>query len=224
LKRKGKIDFLFWFHGWRNNIDTAINFYEIEKQFIESNRNSILVLAETAKNAPDSYGGKLENTAVFKDLVADIMTNLKQHQIVDQKSKPGNVVLAGHSGAYRIIAFILEKGSVPVSEVYLFDALYSQTDKFMSWIKLDEKHHFVNWYTNHGGGTDEMSIEMMHELANDSLPYVLMEEQSLTAADVKKNRILFVHSTREHNEIINRPDNLKLLLENSSVLKALLSL
>jgi hypothetical protein len=64
-----------------------------------------------------------------------------------------------------------------------------------------------------------MSIEMMHELANDSLSYVLMEEQSLTPADVKKNRILFVHSTREHNDIINRPDNFKLLLENSPVLK-----
>jgi len=218
LQRKEKINFIFWFHGWHNNIDTALNFYEIEKQFIESKRNSILVLAETAKNAPDSYGGKLENPGVFKALVGDIMSNLKQHQIVDQKSELGSVVLAGHSGAYRIIAFILEKGGVPVSEVYLFDALYGQTDKFMSWIKQDKKHHFVNWYTNHGGGTDEVSIDMMHELANDSLSYVLLEEQSVTPADVKKNRILFVHSTREHNDIINRPDNLRLLLENSPVL------
>src|SRR5690349_521735 len=28
------VDLIFWFHGWRNNIDTAIVFYELDKQFI----------------------------------------------------------------------------------------------------------------------------------------------------------------------------------------------
>ena len=223
FNKTGKIDLVFWFHGWNNNIDTAIKFYEIEKQFIESKRNAILVMVETAKNAPDSYGGKLENPGVFKALVTDIVTELKDHEIINQKSEPGNIVLAGHSGAYRIIAFILEKGKVPVEEVYLFDALYSLTDKFMSWIQQDKEHHFVNWYTNHGGGTDEMSIKMMQQLDDDSLSYTLIEEQSLNSVNVKTNRILFVHSMREHNVIINRPDNLKLLLENSFVLKPLLN-
>jgi hypothetical protein len=223
LNKTGKIDLIFWFHGWNNNIDTAMRFYEIEKQFIESKRNAVLVMAETAKNAPDSYGGKLENPGVFKALVADIMAELKGHGIVNQKSEPGNIVLAGHSGAYRIIAFILEKGRVPVQEVYLFDALYSQTDKFMSWIQQDKEHHFVNWFTNHGGGTDEMSIKMMHQLDDDSLSYTLIEEQSLNSISIKTNRVLFVHSMREHNVIINQPDNLKLLLENSFVLKPLLN-
>ncbi|MFI5188183.1 MAG: hypothetical protein ACHQF0_15735 [Chitinophagales bacterium] len=222
LNRKGKIDLIFWFHGWNNNIDTAMKFYEIEKQFIASKRNAILVMAETAKNAPDSYGGKLENPGVFKALVTDIMATLKKHGIVNQKSGPGNIVLAGHSGAFRIIAFILEKGNTTVEEVYLFDALYSQTDKFMSWIQQDKKHHFVNWYTNHGGGTDEMSIKMMHQLTDDSLSYTLLEEPSLNPTNVKATRVLFVHSMREHNVIINRPDNLKLLLENSFVLKPVL--
>src|SRR4249919_3887883 len=36
LNKSGKIDLIFWFHGWNNNIDTALQFYEIEKQFIES--------------------------------------------------------------------------------------------------------------------------------------------------------------------------------------------
>jgi hypothetical protein len=222
LHRKGRIDLIFWFHGWHNNIDTAMKFYEIEKQFIDSKRNAILVMAETAKNAPDSYGGKLENPGVFKTLVKDVMTNLKEHGIVKQKSEPGNIVLAGHSGAYRIIAFILEKGKIAVEEVYLFDALYGQTDKFMSWIQQDKGHHFVNLYTNHGGGTDEVSIEMMRQLGDHSLPYTLIEEQSLNPINVKASRILFVHSMREHNVVINRPDNLKLFLENSFVLKPLL--
>ena len=221
MKRKGKIDLIFWFHGWHNNIDTALKFYEIEKQFIASKRNAILVLAETAKNAPDSYGGKLERPGVFKALVTDILAKLEAQGIVKPKSEPGNIVLAGHSGAYRIIAFILEKGGTPVEEVYLFDALYSQTDKFISWIQQNKEHHFVNWYTNHGGGTDEMSIKMMQQLGDDSLSYSLIEEPSLNSANVKASRILFVHSMREHNDIINQPDNLELLLENSFVLRPL---
>jgi len=221
LNSKGKIDLVFWFHGWHNNIDTALKFYEIEKQFIAAGRNAILVMAETAKNAPDSYGGKLENPGVFKELITDVMANLKEHGIVKQKSEPGNIVLAGHSGAYRIIAFILENGQVRVEEVYLFDALYGQTDKFMSWIQQDKGHHFVNWYTNNGGGTDGMSIKMMRQLGENGLPYTLIEEQSLNPTNVKTNRVLFVHSMREHNVVINRPDNLKLLLENSFVLKPL---
>jgi len=221
LNRKDKIDLIFWFHGWNNNIDTAIKFYEIEKQFIASKRNAMLVMAETAKNAPDSYGGKLENPGAFKALVGDIMAQLKDHGIVAQTSEAGNILLAGHSGAYRLIAFILEKGEVPVEEVYLFDALYGQMDKFLSWIRQDKEHHFVNLYTNHGGGTDEMSVKMMHQLSDDSLPFALVEEQSLSSAGVKANRILFVHSAREHNVVINRPDNLELLLEDSFVLKPL---
>src|SRR5579875_2243430 len=48
LNRKRKFDLIFWFHGWNNNIDTANKFYEIERQFLESKKNAVLVLAETA--------------------------------------------------------------------------------------------------------------------------------------------------------------------------------
>jgi len=36
---KKKVDMIFWFHGWNNNIDTAVQFYEIERQFLQSKRN-----------------------------------------------------------------------------------------------------------------------------------------------------------------------------------------
>jgi|SRR5690242_4864021 len=57
---KKKVDMIFWFHGWNNNIDTALIEYGLSRQFAEANVNAVLVLAETAKNSPDSYGGKLE--------------------------------------------------------------------------------------------------------------------------------------------------------------------
>ncbi|HVX52207.1 MAG TPA: hypothetical protein VHB48_18755, partial [Chitinophagaceae bacterium] len=125
-----RVDMVFWFHGWRNNIDTAADFYGLTRQFCASRKNAVLVLAETAKNAPDSYGGKLEQPGVFKNLVTDVMTKLHEEGITRNKARPGNIVLAGHSGAYRIIAYILQNGQVPVREVFLFDALYAEIDKY----------------------------------------------------------------------------------------------
>ena len=85
LDAKKKVDLVFWFHGWRNNVDNAAVYYELTKQFIASKRNAVLVLAETAKDSPDSYGGKLENPGVFKALVNDVLTGLKVETFDRQK-------------------------------------------------------------------------------------------------------------------------------------------
>ena len=207
------IDMVFWFHGWRNNIDSADVRYELSKQFFASGRNAVLVLAETAKDAPDSYGGKLEQPGVFDLLLNDVMNELKQQKIVSNKASIGDVTLAGHSGAYRVIAYTLQNSGQKVHSVFLFDALYAETDKFMNWIKLDPRNIFINWYTNHGGGTDEVSKDMMEALQKEALPFALTEEDSLTMDQLKRNRIVFVHSLREHNDIINDPDNFQLLLQ-----------
>ncbi|GAC1485293.1 MAG: hypothetical protein NVS1B13_11690 [Flavisolibacter sp.] len=218
LQRSQRVDLVFWFHGWHNNIDMALEFYKLRKQFIASESNAILVLAETAKNAPDSYGGKLENQGLFKNLVQDVIQELETRNKIASNGLVGNIVLAGHSGAFRVIAFILEKGEVPVQEVFLFDALYAQVDKYMSWLEKNRKNHFIHWFTNKGGGTDEMSVQMMTQLTGSGMNYKLVEEGLVTKEVLKNNSVLFVHSPREHNLIIHNPDNFKLLLENSHAL------
>jgi len=214
-----KVDLVFWFHGWHNNIEAANTFYGLSAQLEAANTNAILVLAETAKNAPDSYGGKLENPGVFTSLVKDVMEALKQGNVIPRKAASGNIVLAGHSGAYRIIANILQNGGLTIREVFLFDALYAEVDKYMAWIQKNKHNHFVHWFTNKGGGTDEMSDTMMKQLDQNHMPFNLVEETAVTTDAIKQNKILFVHSLREHNVIINNPDDFKLLLENSFCLK-----
>ena len=88
--------------------------------------------------------------AAYKTL--DVMRELKKNNIVSPRAEAGNIVLAGHSGAFRVIAYILQNGQMPVQEVFLFDALYSQVDKYINWINSDAQHHFVHWFTNRGGG------------------------------------------------------------------------
>jgi hypothetical protein len=245
LKPEGPVDLVFWFHGWHNSIDTALEFYGLARQFAASKRNAVLVLAEAAKNSADSYGGKLKQKGMFKGLVSDVMAELKEKGVVagvtggatgvatgaattEATGAPGHIVLAGHSGGFLVIANILANGQVPVDEVFLFDALYSQVPVFMSWIDAAKSridggkggHHFVHWYTNHGGGTDEMTDTLMRRLESQAIGYKLVEENAVTPAIIRSNQVLLVHSLREHNVIINNPDDFEVLLENSWVLRA----
>jgi len=211
-------DLIFWFHGWNNNIDTAVIKYGLARQFEQSKINAVLVLAETAKNSPDSYGGKLEQTNTFAMLVTDVLNKLAGEKLISKNCTPGNILLMGHSGAYRVMAHILDNGNLPVSEVVLFDALYANTESFMKWITVNNDHRFIDIYTDHGGTLDETK-NMMHELSAKNILFDSTEETQLTNDALRSNRILFIHSVHQHDYIIQNPDNFKLYLENSPFLK-----
>jgi hypothetical protein len=161
FKAGAVVDLVFWFHGWHNNIDTALRFYGLARQFAASGVNAILVLPEAARQAADSYAGKLGQEGMFKGLVADVMAELRRRQLVASAAVAAHVVVGGHSGGYVAIADILAKGG--------------------------------------------------------QRPYRLVEETAVTGSVLESN-ILFVHSPREHNVIINDPDDFQLLLENSHFL------
>jgi hypothetical protein len=220
LNAKKTIDLVFWFHGWRNNVDNAAEFYQLTKQFIASHRNAVLILAETAKDAPDSYGGKLENPGVFKALAGDVLNGLKSKHLISKNCTYGHILLGGHSGAYRVMARIIQNGQMPVNEAMLFDALYGETEKFMAWIKADSAHRFIHLYTDHGG-TSEESHNMVKLLVQEHIPYLETEETKITPQQLKENRLVYIHCLREHNDIVNNPDNFKLFLENNPFLKKL---
>ncbi len=218
LDARKAVDMIFWFHGWRNHVDSAASFYQLTRQFIASHENAVLILAETAHDAPDSYGGKLEDQGVFKALVGDVLSELKTRRLVGKDCKPEHILLAGHSGAYRVMARIIQNGQMPIDEAILFDALYGETDKFMAWIKANPAHRFIDIYTDHGG-TDGESHNMVKLLSQEHTEYAETEESTLSADVVKTNRLLFIHSLHQHNDIICTPDNFQLFLENSPFLK-----
>ena len=215
-----KVDMIFWFHGWNNNIETALVTYGLSRQFGESGTNAVLVLAETARDAPDSYGGKLEQKNIFSKLVNNVLEKLVGMHVISANDRTGNVILAGHSGAYRVIANILQNGNVPVNEVILFDALYADTDKFLTWLTVAGDHRFINLYTNNGGTFDETK-DMMRRLKNVNIPEDSVEETELTPGVLQNNKIIFIHTLHEHNDIIQHPDNFKLFIDNSPFLKKL---
>ncbi|HSZ85494.1 MAG TPA: hypothetical protein VK787_05655, partial [Puia sp.] len=75
------------------------------------------------------------------------------------------------------------------------------------------------FYTDSGGGTKEVSEQMMSELKKQTFSLIFTEENDLTPGMLRSSKIIFIHTTREHNDIIFNPDNFKLFLENSPFLK-----
>lgn len=214
LRMGNTVDLVVWFHGWHNSIDTALQFYGLARQFAASGRNAVLVLPEAAKNAADSYGGKMRQEGMFQLLVGDVLGELKKNGVIPPDARAGHIVLAGHSGAYSVMADILEHGGQAVEEVFMFDALYGRLNTFTRWAEAGG-HHFVHWFTNTGYGPDKMSDTMMLRLRLDKTRYGLSEEATVDDGVIKNNRILFIHSPREHNVIINDPDDFALLLKDS---------
>jgi hypothetical protein len=208
-------ELVFWFHGWYNNIDSAIAYFRLLEQFDASGRNAIFVFPEGPKNAPDSYGGKLEQPGVFDALVQEVLLSLQRQKIIKKKQMPLakdlEITLAGHSGAYRVISKIIAYANI--EEVLLFDALYGGNDNYMKWIAASEKHRLINIYTKDGGTLDN-SLLVAKELKNKwNLNPVLVDEKDLTNINLINDRILFIYSHQQHNDVIGYQNNLERYLK-----------
>ena len=214
FKLTSQTDFVIYFHGWRNNIDSACTRFRLIEQFSESKVNSIFVFPEGPRNAPDSHGGKLEETNGLKNLISDVQTFLSDSAGI-RNTKIGHIILAGHSGAYRVISFCLEHGGLAdnISAVLLFDALYGRTEIFLQWIK-NYNRHLVDIYTDKGG-TKAESENLMQQLDSLNIPYIKLDEAELTEDALSKNKRIFIHSDLVHNQVIAERNQFLLFIKTS---------
>lgn len=201
-KPKFENDFVIHFHGWYNNVDSVLSQFRLIEQFYASGKNAILIIPQGPKNAPDSFGGKLEEKNKFWDFINEITEILHQKKVSRSKSV-GKILLSGHSGAYRVISFILMRGGLTdnIEEVFLFDGLYGQIEKYTYW--LDHYNgKFINIYTK-DGGTKDQSENLMECLDAWKIPYLSKTETELLDNDLKRNRIINIYSDLEHNDVIH---------------------
>jgi len=214
FKPTGKINFVVYFHGWYNNIDSACAQFNLIEQFSESNKNAIFVFPEGPKNSPDSFGGKLQEKDGLKNLIDDVLKFLKEKKKIKSPSI-GNIILAGHSGAYRVISFCLMHGGLTrnISDVILFDALYGQTEKYIHWIEKFNGR-FINIYTDNGG-TKEGTEKLIKFLDVNKISFFQIEEKQLKIEDLTKNRIIFIHSDLTHNDVISKRNQFREFLNTS---------
>jgi hypothetical protein len=216
LKKTGKTNFVVHFHGWYNNVDSVIEQFDLIQQFYDSKKNAILIIPQGPKNAPDSFGGKLEEKDVFRNFIFEISDTLKKNEVIKTK-EVGNIILSGHSGAYRVIAYILQRGGMLsyIREVFLFDALYGHTDKYTYWID-HYRGKLINIYTDNGG-TKEESETLFDDLKEWGFNPFFSEEKDLSESDILKNKYIFIHTQLDHNQVLYKNNNFYFYLTNSSL-------
>ena len=216
FKPTATTNIVVYFHGWNNNIDSACVQFKLIEQFSTSNKNAIFVFPQGPKNSPDSFGGRLEDKDGLKNLVDDVLKYIQDIKNI-KRITVGSIILAGHSGAYRIISFCLMRGGLTtnISDVILFDALYGETEKYSYWID-HSNGRFINIYTD-SGGTKKETENLMADLDGWKIPHLSKEEKDVTELDLKQNRILFIHSELSHNEVIGANNQFRTFLSTSKI-------
>ncbi len=196
-----RTDLVIYFHGWYNSIDSALPQFRLIEQFAESKKNAVFLFPQGPKHAPDSFGGKLEEKEGLALFVAEAVRVLRK-KYPALSPTIGNIVLAGHSGAYRVIAYCLLRGGLTenISDVILFDALYGDTEKFAYWID-HYNGRLINIYTNNGG-TKAESENLMECLVSWKIPFVQFPEKESMPEQLQNHRVIFLHSDLGHNGVI----------------------
>ncbi len=194
------LDLAVHIHGWWAGVETVIMKFRLAEQLTASGKNAILVIPQGPKNAPDSFGGRLEDENGFRRFIDQVGQELYARKLVAAPTVR-HVVLSGHSGAYHMISFVLLHGGATekIREVYLFDALYGQLEKYGHWL-TQSTGRFVAVYCD-SGGTKETTESLMEDLRGWGVPFASWEETD-PALDLKKERITFIHSDLEHNEVL----------------------
>ena len=216
FRETGTIDFVIHFHGWRNHVQEVLRRYQLAEQLVESGRNAVLVVPQGPKDAPDSFGGKLEDADGFKRFMDEVAQTLRQQSSLAKKDfKIGGIILSGHSGGYRVMASILDRGGMTdhVKEVWLFDALYAETDKFLAWF---DKYHgrLLDIFTEHGG-TKEETEKLMAMLKQRGTPFFRGDETKVTASELSTKGPIFIFTSLEHDDVPHKHHIFRQFLETS---------
>jgi len=212
----GVIDLVVHFHGWRNNVAGVLKHYQLIEQLTASGRNAVLVVPQGPKDAADSFGGKLEDPDGFKRFMAEVAATLRQKSGLQRKDLTlGKIVLSGHSGGYQVIASILHHGGLTeqVQEVWLFDALYAQTDKFLAWTER-RQGRLIDIYTEHGG-TREETDRLMAILKQRGTQFLAVRESEINMGDLPSKGAIFLYSELPHDDVIDKHQTFRDFLKTS---------
>jgi hypothetical protein len=211
-----KIDFVVHFHGWRNTVAGTLEQFKLIEQLCDSGKNAILIVPEGPHDAPDSFGGKLEDSNGFARFVTEAVEKLEACGVLARTNvEIGNIILSGHSGGYHVMSVILDHGGLSgkIKEVWLFDAVYGGTEDFVAWQK-NENGRLLDIYTDHGGTKDETE-SLIKFYRTNGVSYFAAEETNALSEDLLTNKIIFLHTGLEHNEVISQRDEFAQFLKTS---------
>jgi plastocyanin len=207
------VSFVVHFHGHNTTAERAMAAHELREQLFDSKQNAILVVPELAVMAADSSAGKLEAPGSLARMLEDVLTTLQSHEARSAlgASAPfvfatvGRVCVSAHSGGYHAAACAVRHGGVRIQEVWLFDALYGDTDAFRDWVitgsgqAMSSRHKLVSYFTS--GTTETNTNRLFSELEKAGVGCVheivegTLSREQLTHAEAVSIRSQVAHGT-----------------------------
>jgi len=205
------------FHGINSTAEGAMNGNQLREQLFDSRQNAILVVPQGPKNAEDTSFGKLQQegglSAMLHEITVLLHTREARRALGDaavghgsERAHIGLVCLSTHSGGYHGVAGCLQHGGVEVTEVYLFDALYSDTEVFRDWVikgKGRSQRHRHKLVTYFGGGTTATQSKLLRTQLEKAGVKCASEhkEGELSRGDLTREEAIFVQTSLSHGQV-----------------------
>jgi hypothetical protein len=236
LSREGNVPTVVHFHGHNTTAERAIVAHELREQLYDSKQNAILLVPQLAVLAPDSACGKLEAPGGFARMIHDALRTLDARDVralagraaIPQGVGIGRVCVSAHSGGYHAAAAALRVGGVTVQEVYLFDALYAETDAFRDWVvagrgkPMGSRHKLVSYYTS--GTTEANTQSLFAELAKQGVACAHEQiEGTLSRQDLTRAEAVSIRTQLSHGAVTSALNGLRDCLYASALRRNLRS-
>jgi hypothetical protein len=230
----GAIHFVVHFHGHNSTAERATLAHQLREQLHDSKQNAILVVPELAVLAPDSSAGKLEVPGGFARLLDDVLGALELRDARSAlgasapgaEARPGRVCISAHSGGYHAAACAIRAGGVAVHEVYLFDALYAETDVFRDWViagrgkPMASRHKLVSYYT--AGTTEANTVRVFAELEQAGVMVAReLVEGTLSREDITHAEAVSIRTSLAHGTVTSELNSLRDCLYASALRRRL---
>ncbi len=238
--RDGRISVVVHFHGHNTTADRAMSAHELREQLFDSKQNAILLVPQGPVMAADSSCGKLEAEGGLARMLDDALAALSSPEATKalgaarltaptSRTRTGSVCLSAHSGGYHAAAACARTGGVPVNEIYLFDALYANTEMFKDWVVagkgrgIRHRHKLVTYY-GAGASTEMESQRLLADLERAGVRCAFEKvEGTLSREELTESEAVFVRTALAHNGVTHELNALRDCLYASGLTRHLRS-
>lgn len=145
---RGRHDVALHFHGHDTTLAATLVGHRLEQQLCASGVDAILVVPQGPVNAASGNFGKLMSPTGTLALLEQVIATLYRDERITVPLL-GELVLTAHSGGYQAVAANATSDLLPVTGVYLFDALYGATATYETYARSERL--FRSNYTSAGG-------------------------------------------------------------------------
>lgn len=205
---------LVHFHGHNTSAERALTAHALREQLVDSRQNAILVVPQLALFAADSSCGKLATPGAFARLLGGALSTaarLGQTTLGDsrfpERPRLGRVCVSAHSGGYHAAACSLLHGGVEVSETYLFDALYGESEVFKDWVierrgePATSRHKLVSYFTS-GTSTESLNNGLRADLERAGVGVSEeLREGTISRRDLSHANAVFIRTEVAHSSV-----------------------